>query len=238
MKENFDNIEPRGIPKEIEKKVEKNNTTEMIFVLDESGSMSGLEKDTIGGFNSMIAKQKKLEGKAYVTTFFFSSRMGIVYDRVPINKVLPLSEEDYCPSGSTALIDAIGGAITHVEMMHRYIKDEDIPKHTVFVITTDGLENASHKYTLSQVKEKIKHFKETRGWEFLFIGANIDAIGTASDMGISADRAVNYDVRLGSYEMYEEVGKTLRDVRACGKISKNWSKNIEKTYEKNKNKEK
>ena len=148
----------------------KNNITELVFIIDRSGSMAGLESDTIGGFNSLIKKQKKESGKCFVSTVLFSSNSEVIHDRVPLDKINEMTDDDYCPGGCTALIDAIGGAIKHISSVHRYIRPEDVPDHTMFVITTDGLENASHKYSAKEVKKMVKE-KEKSGWEFLFIGA-------------------------------------------------------------------
>ena len=169
----------------------KNNITELVFIIDRSGSMSGLESDTIGGFNSMLKKQKAQDGMVYVSTVFFSNNSEVIHDRKPIDEVTPLTEKDYTVGGCTALLDAIGGAIKHISTIHKYARPEDIPQHTIFVITTDGMENASHKYSSKEVKKLIKH-KTKEGWEFLFASANIDAVETASNIGILGNRAINY----------------------------------------------
>ncbi|MBQ1524535.1 MAG: hypothetical protein IIZ55_05315, partial [Firmicutes bacterium] len=152
----------------------KKDLTELVFILDRSGSMMGLESDTIGGFNGTIAKQKKEEGEALVTTYLFNHECTLLHDRLSLDKIPEMTEKEYRVGGSTALIDAIGGAIEHISAVHRYIREEDVPAHTLFVITTDGLENASHRYSSKEVKKSIEKKKE-EGWEFLFIGANIDA---------------------------------------------------------------
>ena len=170
----------------------KNNITELVFIIDRSGSMSGLEKDTIGGFNSMIEKQRKEDGECYVSTVLFDHETKVLHDRVKLSEVRPMTEEDYTVRGTTALIDALGGAIHHIGNVHKYARPEDVPAHTMFVITTDGMENASRRYTSDQVKQKIERQKEKYGWEFIFIGANIDAVETAARYGIGAERAVNY----------------------------------------------
>ncbi len=149
-----------------------NNITEIVFILDRSGSMSGLEKDTIGGFNAMIEKQKKQDGKAYVSTVLFDHESVVLHDRLPLEQIKPMTEDDYTVRGCTALLDAIGGAVKHIGNIHRYARPEDVPEHTMFVITTDGLENASRKYNSRDIKRLIESKKE-EGWEFLFIGANI-----------------------------------------------------------------
>ena len=170
----------------------KKGLTELVMILDRSGSMSGLEADTIGGFNSMIEKQKKEEGEAYVSTILFDDRSDVIYDRADIRKIEPMTDKQYYVGGCTALIDAIGGAIHHIGNVHKYAREEDRPEHTIFVITTDGMENASHLYTSDEVKAMVKKEQEKYGWEFLFLGANIDAVGTARRYGISADNAVTY----------------------------------------------
>lgn len=171
----------------------KNNMTELVFILDRSGSMAGLESDTVGGFNSMIEKQKKQDGECYVSTVLFDNESEVLHDRMKLGDVPKMTENDYTVRGCTALIDAIGGAIHHIGNIHKYARPEDVPEHTMFVITTDGQENASHRYTSEQVKNMIDRQKEKYGWEFLFIGANIDAGETAARYGISRDRAVNYN---------------------------------------------
>ena len=170
----------------------RKNMTEIVFILDRSGSMSGLETDTIGGFNSMIEKQKKENGEALISTVLFDNVSEVIHDRVPVQKVEPMTDRDYSVRGCTALLDAIGGAIHHIGNVHKYARKEDVPEHTLFVITTDGMENASRRYDSEKVKKMIERQKEKYGWEFLFLGANIDAVETAKHFGIGADRAVNY----------------------------------------------
>ena len=166
----------------------KKGLTEIVFILDKSGSMSGLEADTIGGYNSFLKKQKKVEGEAYVSTVLFSDYSKVIHDRVPIAKVEPLNEEQYSVDGCTALLDAIGGAIHHIGNVHKYAREEDRPEKTVFVITTDGQENSSHEYSYAKIKKLIEKQQEKYGWEFIFLGANMDAIGEAGKLGIRADR--------------------------------------------------
>ena len=164
-------------------KNEKNNTTELVFILDRSGSMAGLEADTIGGFNAMLEKQKKEDGKCYVSTVLFSNDSSVLHDRLPLEQVAPMTDRDYDVGGCTALLDAVGGAIRHISNIHKYARAEDVPAQTLFVITTDGMENASRRYGADEVRRMIAEKKE-QGWEFLFLAANIDAVQTAKRFGI------------------------------------------------------
>lgn len=209
----------------------KKNLTEMVFILDKSGSMQGLESDTIGGFNSMIDRQKKQDGEALVSTVLFSDNSKVIHDRVDIRKIEPLTDRQYYVEGCTALIDAIGGAIHHIGNVHKYAREEDVPEHTIFVITTDGMENASHKYSSDQVKAMVKRQKEKYGWEFLFLGANIDAVETAAHFGIMEDRAVTFhnDAR-GQQLNYEVVSKTMSAFRACAPVGREWKEEIEEDF--------
>lgn len=214
----------------------KNNITELVFILDRSGSMAGLESDTIGGFNSLIEKQKKLSEKCFVSTVLFDSVCDVIYDRTPLNDVRPMTPDDYFVRGCTALLDAVGGAIHHIANIHKYARDEDVPQHTMFVIMTDGYENASRSYSRQKVKQMIEHKKEKYGWEFLFIGANIDAVETANSFGIEADRAVNYNADSeGTSVAYDSLSDTCAQIRCCGPISANWSEAINEDYKKRKN---
>ena len=153
--------------------------TELVFILDRSGSMSGLEKDTIGGFNSMLEKQRKEPGDAVVSTVLFDNETEVIHDRVVIADVPNLTDKEYFVRGCTALLDAVGGAIQHIGNVHKYARKEDVPEKTLFIITTDGMENASHHYTYDKVRNMIERQKERYGWEFLFLGANIDAAAEA-----------------------------------------------------------
>ena len=192
----------------------ENNVTELVFILDKSGSMEGLEKDTIGGFNAMIEKQKAAGGKAYVSTILFSSDSKVLHDRKSLDEIEPLTETDYEVGGLTALLDAVGGAIKHIGNVHKYAREEDVPSRTIVVITTDGMENASRKYTHDKVKQMINEKKE-KGWEFLFLAANIDAVEGAASIGIEKDRAVNYSVEEETVEMFEELGDRICESRMC-----------------------
>lgn len=213
-----------------------NNTTELVFILDRSGSMSGLESDTIGGFNALIEKQKKQDGKCYVSTVLFDNVSEVIHDRVSLETIEPMTEKDYYVRGSTALIDAIGGAIHHIGNIHKYARPEDVPEHTMFVITSDGMENASHQYSSDTVKKMIERQKEKYDWEFLFIGANIDAVETAGRFGIGADRAVNYRAdSQGTQVLYDTVSETVCNMRASAPISADWGKRIDEDFENRKN---
>jgi len=170
----------------------KKNLTEVVFILDRSGSMSGLESDTIGGFNSMITKQKKEEGEAYITTVLFDDKIETLHDRIEIGRVEPMNDSQYFTRGCTALLDAIGKTVNHISDIHRYAREEDRPEKTIFIITTDGLENSSRKFTYDKIKKLLTKKQEKDGWEFLFLGANIDAIEVAGKMGISRDDACDY----------------------------------------------
>ncbi len=205
-----------------------NNITEMVFILDKSGSMSGLEADTIGGFNSMIAKQKKEDGKVYVSTVLFSDRSEVIHDRADIADIPALTDNDYLPNGCTALLDAIGDAVKHIRNIHKYARLEDVPAHTVFVITTDGMENASHKYDYDKIKKMIEKRKEKDGWEFMFIGANIDAISVAAKVGISADRAANYRAdSKGTKKVFEALAAPLMAMRCGAAVDSAWAEELE-----------
>ena len=209
----------------------KKNLTEMVFILDRSGSMAGLEKDTIGGFNSMIERQKGEAGEALVSTVLFDNESKVIHDRVDLRKVEPLTERQYFVGGCTALIDAIGGAIHHIGNVHRYAREEDVPEHTVFIITTDGMENASHRYSADEVRAMVNRQKEKYGWEFLFLGANIDAVETAAHFGIGQDRAVNFhNDGIGVQLNYRTVGETVCRVRRSMPIAADWKSEIEKDY--------
>ena len=171
----------------------KKGLTEIVFILDRSGSMSGLESDTIGGYNSMIEKQKKEEGEALISTVLFDGQTDVLHDRVPLDKISPITEKEYYVRGSTALLDAVGGAIHHIGNVHKYAREEDVPEKTLFIITTDGMENSSRKYSYDKVKKMIEKQKEKYHWEFIFLGANIDAVGVADRFGVDRQHAVRYE---------------------------------------------
>ena len=209
----------------------KKQLTELVFILDRSGSMFGLEADTIGGFNSMIAKQRREAGEALVSTVLFNGTSTVLHDRVPLTRIEPMTERQYQVGGCTALLDAIGGAIHHIGNVHKYAREEDRPEHTLFVITTDGLENASHSYSADQVRRMIRRQRENYGWEFIFLGANIDAVETAAHIGIDRSRAVNYhsDSR-GTRLNYEVLSEAISSVRSCKPLEENWSRRIDEDY--------
>lgn len=211
----------------------KNNITELVFILDRSGSMAGLESDTIGGFNAMIEKQRKLSGECYVSTVLFDNVSEVLHDRVKLSDIKPMTENDYTVRGCTALIDALGSAIHHIGNIHKYARKEDVPTHTMFVITTDGMENASRRYSSEQVKKMIEQKKSEHGWEFLFIGANIDAVETARRYGIDSDRAVNYNAdKKGTRVVYDSVANAVCRVRESRPLTADWSAQINDDYEK------
>lgn len=207
--------------------------TELVFILDRSGSMAGLEKDTIGGFNSMMEKQRG-EDDAYVSTILFDNVSEVIHDRVPVSQVPALTDKDYYVRGCTALLDAVGSAIHHIGNVHKYARKEDVPEKTLFVITTDGMENASHYYTYSKVKKMIEHEKERYGWEFIFLGANIDAVAEAKKFGIDESMTANYHCdTVGTALNYEVIGEAITKVRNCEvPLSGDWKKRIDDDYRK------
>ena len=209
----------------------ENKTTELVFILDRSGSMAGLESDTIGGFNGMIQKQKRQDGACFVSTVLFDNESTVLHDRVPLGDVPAMTEREYTVGGCTALLDALGDAIRHVGNIHKYARPEDVPAQTLFVITTDGMENASHRYNAEQIKAMIGQKKEACGWEFLFIGANIDAVQTAARYGIDSTRAVNYHADAkGTGVVYEAVGKAVACMRCAAPLDGNWREDIDADF--------
>ena len=209
-----------------------NNITEIVFILDRSGSMAGLEADTIGGFNAMLAKQKAVDGKTWVSTVLFDHVSEVLHDRIPLEKVPTMTDHDYSVRGSTALLDAVGGAIHHIRNIHKYARKEDIPAKTVVVITTDGMENASRKYDYDTVRAMIEEQK-LHGWEFLFLGANIDAAAEAKRFGIEASRAANFHSdKAGTALNYEVVSEAITQVRCGAPLAANWKAKIDADYKK------
>ena len=215
----------------------KKNLTELLFILDRSGSMAGLEGDTIGGFNAMMEKQKREPGETLVSTVLFDQDTQVIHDRVPLEELGPLTEEEYYVRGSTALLDAVGGAIRHIGNVHKYAREEDVPEKTLFVITTDGMENASRRYDYDRVKAMIRRQQERYGWEFLFLGANIDAAREAGRFGIRPECAADYhaDSR-GTRVIYESLSQAVCQVRTCAApLRADWKKEIDRDFKGRKN---
>ena len=216
----------------------RKNLTEIVFILDRSGSMCGLEADTIGGYNSLIEKQKREEGEAYVSTVLFDDKQEVLHDRVSLKDIQPMTREQYFVRGCTALLDAVGGAIHHIGTVHKYAREEDRPEKTLFIITTDGMENSSRRYTYEKVRQMIEKQKEKYGWEFLFLGAYIDAIKEAARFGINADRAVNYECdSVGTELNYRVLSEAVSRVRVCSArpeeaLKEDWKAEIEADYKK------
>lgn len=216
----------------------RKNLTEIVFILDRSGSMRGLESDTIGGYNSLLEKQKKEEGEAIISTVLFDDAQEVLHDRVDLKKIQSITEEEYYVRGCTALLDALGGAIHHIGNVHKYAREEDRPEKTLFIITTDGMENSSYRYTYDKVKKMVERQKERYGWEFLFLGANIDAIEVAGRFGINADCAVNYKCdSIGTEINYRAISKAISRVReaddyASCALDADWKEEIEADYKK------
>lgn len=215
----------------------KKNLTELVFILDRSGSMAGLERDTIGGFNAMMEKQKQEPGETLVSTVLFDHTSQVIYDRVPLENLQPLTEKEYYVRGSTALLDAVGGVIRHIGNVHKYAREEDVPEKTLFVITTDGMENASCRYDYDRVKAMIRRQQERYGWEFLFLGANIDAAQEAGRFGIRPECAADYhaDSR-GTRVIYESLAQAVCQVRTCdAPLRADWKKEIDRDFKGRKN---
>ena len=219
----------------------KKGLTELVFILDRSGSMGGLEADTIGGYNAMISRQKQEEGEALVSTVLFDDRADVLHDRVPLGKVEPMTEEQYFVRGCTALLDAVGGAVHHIGNVHKYAREEDRPEKTIVVITTDGMENSSRRYGYEKVKSMIERQKQRYGWEFLFLGANMDAVEVAGRFGISSSRAVTYECDSeGTQVNFQALGQAVCAARSCGTAEEmeeyfdtgEWAQPIQENYKK------
>ena len=209
----------------------RKNLTEIVFILDRSGSMRGLEKDTIGGYNGMLDKQKKEEGEALVTTVLFDDRIEVPYDRVPLGDLPEMTEKEYYVRGCTALLDAVGTTVERIATIHKYAREEDRPEHTIFIITTDGLENASRRFTYDQVKRLITRQQEEYGWEFIFLGAHIDAVKAAGDIGIRRERAVNYRCDpVGTKLNYEAMDKAVHSVRMGEELDDSWREELDEDF--------
>ena len=209
----------------------KKGLTELVFILDRSGSMSGLEADTIGGFNSMIEKQRKEEGHALVSTVLFDHESLVTRDRIPLERVEKMTDKEYYTRGTTALLDAVGSSIQHISRLQRNEDEAERPEKTVFVITTDGMENASSEYSYKQVKRMIKEQEEKASWEFLFLGANIDAKAEAGRFGIDASHSVDYCAdRAGTALNFRVLTQAISEVRMKGSVSKGWAEEIERDH--------
>ena len=213
----------------------KNNTTELVFILDRSGSMSGFESDTIGGFNSILEKQKKEDSKCYISTVLFDTDYQLLHDRVDISEMKPMTGDDYCVGGCTALLDAVGRTIRHIAKIHKYARPEDVPEKTLFVITTDGYENASRHFDADEIKRMVEHEKEKYGWEFIFLGADIDAVETAGRIGIDRSRAANYRKdTVGNETMFCSVNEAITMTRSCAPIDDSWKADVDRDFEERK----
>jgi uncharacterized protein YegL len=211
----------------------KKDLVELVFILDRSGSMLGLEKDTIGGFNSMLEQQNQTPGEAIVSTVLFDNAFEVLHNRKQLNEIKPMTSKEYFVRGSTALMDAIGRSIVKMASIYKKLKDDEKPEKTVFVITTDGMENASIEFSRSQIKEMIEYQKEKFNWEFIFLGANIDAISTARDFGIHGDRVANYvSDKVGTELNYRVISETISELRANKAIKTDWKSEIDKDYNK------
>ncbi len=236
MKKQMNQVEKNVQKEQVVQQREDNGITELVFILDRSGSMSGLEEDTIGGFNGMIRKQNREDGvgRVLVSTVLFDDESEVLHDRVPLEEVKPLTEKEYYVGGCTALLDAVGFAIKHIANVHKYARDEDRPSKTMFVITTDGMENASREFSYNKLKKLIEKQKEQYHWEFLFLGANIDAADTAEKFGIDRKRARNFhnDAK-GIATNYASIGRAVTDfccMKASAKLDDNWAAEIEADY--------
>lgn len=214
----------------------KKNLTELVFILDRSGSMAGLEEDTIGGFNAFVKKQQKLEGECVVSTILFDDECEVLHDRAALDKIAPMTGADYSVGGCTALLDAIGRAIHHIGNVHKYADNSTVPERTMFIITTDGMENASREYSLDKIKAMIERQKEKYGWEFLFLGANIDAVSTARSMGIGEDRAVTYFADCeGTRTNFDAMDRAVCSFRAAKPVGTEWKSKVERHAKKKEN---
>ncbi|WP_422485856.1 vWA domain-containing protein [Gudongella sp. DL1XJH-153] len=215
----------------------KKGLTEMVFILDRSGSMSGLESDTIGGFNSLLKKQREEQGEALVTTVLFDDTYQLLHDRINIKGMEAITSREYYVRGTTALLDALGKTIQKIVNVQKHTAKEEQAENVMFVIITDGMENSSREYSYEKIKRMIDHQKEKYDWEFLFLGANIDAAETAERFGIGRDRAVNYHADSeGTQLNYEVLSETVSMKRATKVIDKDWKERIEKDYKERKKK--
>ena len=208
----------------------KSNLTELVFIIDRSGSMHGLEGDTVGGFNATLEKQRALEGEVLVSTILFDHTFKVLHDRVSLNLISEMTEKDYCVGGSTALMDALGNTINHIGTIHKYAREEDIPEHTVFVIITDGMENSSRSFDSEQIKDMIEEKKNRNGWEFIFLAANIDAASSAEKIGIDRTRTADYKAtHAGTEEVYSMACRAISFKREARDLSsEEWKSTSEK----------
>lgn len=210
----------------------KKDFTELVFILDRSGSMSGLESDTIGGYNAMLEKQKKQDGEAVVTTVLFDDAYDLLHDRIALRGIRPITEKEYFVRGSTALLDSVGKTIKKIDNAQNNTADEEKAEKVIFVITTDGMENASKEYTHAHIKRMIERQK-SMGWEFIFLGANIDAEKTAADLGIAADRSANYHAdKKGVSANYMAACKFISNIREDKAADASWKDDLEKDFKK------
>lgn len=211
----------------------KKGLTELVFILDRSGSMSGLESDTIGGYNAMLEKQKKELGEAVITTALFDDKYELLHDRINLKGIEPITDKEYFVRGSTALLDAVGRTINKIGNVQKHTAKDEQAEHVMFVIITDGLENASREFSCEKVRQMIEHQKSKYGWEFIFLGANIDAISTAERFGISKDRVANYNADSeGTLLNYEVISETVSCMRDSRPITEDWKDRIEDDFKK------
>lgn len=211
----------------------KKGLTELVFILDKSGSMGGLEKDTIGGFNAMLEKQKAVDGECRITTVLFDNRYELLHDRIDIKAVTPITEKEYFIGGSTALLDAIGRTIHKIGSAERHTAEDYRAEKVLFVIITDGEENSSREYSADKVKAQIERQKSKYGWEFIFLGANIDAVETAEKFGIKADRAQNYHADSEGVELnFHVMSEAVVAFRECAAMPEDWNEEIQRDYKK------
>ncbi len=217
----------------------KKGLTELVFILDRSGSMSGLESDTIGGYNALLQKQKKESGEALITTVLFDDRYELLHDRINLRGIELITDKEYFVRGSTALLDAVGKTINKIINVQKHTLEAERAEHVMFVITTDGMENASREFSYKKLSQMIEHQKNKYGWEFIFLGANIDAVATAKRFGISKDRATNYNADSeGTLLNYEVISETVSCMRANHAISQDWKERIEEDFKKRKGRRK
>jgi uncharacterized protein YegL len=211
----------------------KKGLTELVFILDRSGSMGGLESDTIGGFNALLEKQKKEPGEAVVTTVLFDDRYELLHDRINLRGIAPMSDREYFVRGNTALLDAIGKTIGKIGTAQKHTAEAERAEHVMVVITTDGLENASREYSEDKVRQMIEHQKSEHGWEFIFLGANIDAVATAQRVGIPSSRSANYNAdAAGTALNYAVVSEAVSCMRASQPIPGSWKERIDEDFSK------